>query len=84
MTSVGLFEAKTHLSKLIDRVAAGEEVLITRHGSPVAKLTPVHSRSPQAVEQAVTRIRKLREDLKRQGVRVSRSEIRKWISQGRH
>ena len=34
MITVGAFEAKTHLSALLDRVAAGEEVVITKHGSP--------------------------------------------------
>lgn len=40
MTSVGAFEAKTHLSALLDRVERGEQVTITRHGRPVAKLVP--------------------------------------------
>ena len=40
MMSVGAFEAKTHLSALLDRVEDGEEVTITRHGRPVAKLIP--------------------------------------------
>jgi len=34
-------EAKTHLSKLLDRVAAGEEVVIARYGKPVARMLPV-------------------------------------------
>ncbi len=38
MITVGAFEAKTHLSALLDRVARGEEVLITKHGKPVARL----------------------------------------------
>ncbi len=41
MESVGLFEAKTHLSELIARAERGEEVIITRHNKPVAKLVPV-------------------------------------------
>ncbi|MCX6593680.1 MAG: type II toxin-antitoxin system prevent-host-death family antitoxin [Acidobacteria bacterium] len=36
--TVGAFEAKTKLSELLDRVERGEEVLITRHGTPVARL----------------------------------------------
>ena len=39
--SIGLFEAKTHLSELINRVERGEEVVITRHNKAVAKLVPV-------------------------------------------
>jgi prevent-host-death family protein len=41
MTTVTLVEAKANLSKLIDRVEAGEAVVITRHGRPVANLSPV-------------------------------------------
>jgi prevent-host-death family protein len=36
--SVGVHEAKTHLSRLLDDVAAGEEVVITRRGEPAARL----------------------------------------------
>ncbi len=36
--SVGVHEAKTHLSRLLDAVAAGEEIVITRRGQEVAKL----------------------------------------------
>jgi prevent-host-death family protein len=39
--SIGLFEAKTHLSELIARAERGEEVIITRHNKPVAKLVPI-------------------------------------------
>jgi len=39
--SIGLFEAKTHLSELIARAERGEEVIITRHNKPVAKLVPM-------------------------------------------
>jgi len=39
--SVGVHEAKTHLSALLERVAAGEEIVITRRGEPLAKLSAV-------------------------------------------
>jgi prevent-host-death family protein len=39
--TVGAYEAKTHLSKLLEKVEAGEEITITKHGAPVAKLVPV-------------------------------------------
>ena len=35
---VSVYDAKTHLSRLIDKAMAGEEILITRHGRPVARL----------------------------------------------
>jgi prevent-host-death family protein len=41
MAEVGVHQAKTHLSRLLQRVAAGEEIVITRSGRPVAKLVPV-------------------------------------------
>jgi prevent-host-death family protein len=37
---VGAYEAKTHFSELLERVAAGEQITITRHGAPVARLVP--------------------------------------------
>ena len=40
MREVGVLTAKTHLSALIDQVENGEEVVITRHGRPVARLVP--------------------------------------------
>lgn len=46
--SVGVHEAKTHLSRLLDDVAAGEEVLITRRGEPAARLVALHTRTPRA------------------------------------
>ncbi|MBI3783152.1 MAG: type II toxin-antitoxin system Phd/YefM family antitoxin [Deltaproteobacteria bacterium] len=42
MTEVNIHEAKTHLSKLLARVARGEEVIIARAGRPVARLVPVN------------------------------------------
>lgn len=47
MITVGVHEAKTHLSRLLRRVAAGEEVLITSGGEPVARLVPVAQRPPR-------------------------------------
>jgi len=44
MRKIGAFEAKTHLSGLLDDVAAGETVIITKRGSPVARLVPVDDR----------------------------------------
>jgi prevent-host-death family protein len=41
MASVGAYEAKTHLPALLERVAKGEHITITKHGVPVAQLIPV-------------------------------------------
>jgi prevent-host-death family protein len=40
MTRVGTFEAKTHLTQLLERVARGERIIITNRGKPVAMLVP--------------------------------------------
>ena len=49
MIEVNVHEAKTHLSKLLRRVAAGEEIVIARAGKPIARLLPVHSEAPRAL-----------------------------------
>jgi len=41
METINVHEAKTHLSRLLARVEAGEEIVISRHGEPVARLVPV-------------------------------------------
>jgi prevent-host-death family protein len=43
MAEVGILEAKTHLSQLVQRVERGEEIVLTRHGKAVARLAPVRS-----------------------------------------
>ena len=55
MDSIGAYEAKTHLPRLLDRVARGDSMIITRHGKPVARLVPVSSDRERARE-AATRI----------------------------
>ena len=44
MSEVGVHEAKTHLSRLLRQVMAGDEVVITRGGAPIARLVPVDGR----------------------------------------
>jgi prevent-host-death family protein len=45
--AVNIHQAKTHLSRLIERVEAGEEITIARAGRPVARLVPVQQRRPR-------------------------------------
>jgi prevent-host-death family protein len=58
MDTIGAFEAKTHLSSLLDRVAKGERFTITKHGMPVAELVPVaaddQARRLDAIERLKT------------------------------
>ena len=56
MHAVGLFDAKTHLSEYVARAEAGEEVIITRHNKPVAKIVPLHAKAvPQKIPKFVQR-----------------------------
>jgi prevent-host-death family protein len=48
MTEVGMHEAKTKLSQLVERAERGEEVVITRNGKPVVRLIPVEARASLA------------------------------------
>ena len=63
MKTIGARELRTHLSKLLDRVARGEHLTITKHGKPVAQLVPVTTREERA-QEAVDRITELRRDIK--------------------
>ncbi len=63
METIGAYEAKTHLPKLLDRVVRGERLTITRHGKPVAKLIPVATDQEQARE-ALERIIERRKHIK--------------------
>jgi prevent-host-death family protein len=60
MITVGAFEAKTHLSTLLDRVAGGEEVVITKHGKPVARLVSVGNIDRERVAEAFDKLKRLR------------------------
>jgi prevent-host-death family protein len=60
-TTVGAFEAKTHLADLLDRVERGEVVTISRRGRPVAKLVPAGDGDSDRAAQAVARLRALRQ-----------------------
>jgi prevent-host-death family protein len=58
MREIGAFEAKNTLGALLDMVQQGEQVVITRHGKPVARLVPeVVTRDRSAAKAAVERIR---------------------------
>jgi prevent-host-death family protein len=60
MRTVGTFEANTQLSALLERVARGEEVIITRYGRAVARLVPVGAVSRDRLERTVARLKAFR------------------------
>jgi len=64
MESVGAFEAKTHLSELLDRVEQGEKITITRHGVPTAMLVPVTEAQRKLThDEVVEAFRELRKSI---------------------
>jgi len=54
---IGAYEAKTHFSALLERVARGEQVVITKHGRPIARLVPIDRTGPDQRREAVERLR---------------------------
>jgi prevent-host-death family protein len=59
MITVGAFEAKTNLSALLDKVEAGEEIQITRHGKPVARLVASPEKTIANPAELIERINRL-------------------------
>jgi len=77
--TVGAYEAKTHLSELLERVQAGEEITITKHGAPVAKLVPITKEvSTEERTAAIRRIQKLSS-----GLSLGEWKIKDLIREGR-
>lgn len=60
MEAVGVYEAKTHLARLLERVRQGESLTITRHGVPVARLVPAQEDARERALDAARRIRSRR------------------------
>jgi prevent-host-death family protein len=60
MATVGAFEAKTHLSALLERVSRGEEITITRNGKPLARLVPVNVIDRARIDQTIAKLKSLR------------------------
>lgn len=84
---MGLFEAKTHLSELVARVEAGDEIVITRHNKPVAKLVPITSEiSPELYQQrlqAMAGLQEIGREIAARGGPITVDEILAWRDEGR-
>jgi prevent-host-death family protein len=79
-SSVGSYEAKSHLPALLERVARGERITITRHGKPVAQLVPVEPADRPDVKQVVKDMLAYRDQQK---VTLGGVTIRELIDEGR-
>lgn len=79
METVGTFEAKTHLSELLDRVGKGEVITITRHGIPAAMLVPVGGIGKRLTHKEIVEgMRALRKRIK-----PDRMSVREMVEEGR-
>jgi prevent-host-death family protein len=62
MATVGSYEAKTHLPRLLERVERGETITITRHGKPVARLVPAAPTPPRPeIAEVIEAMRRFQE-----------------------
>lgn len=81
MERVGIYDARSRLSELVDRVEAGEVVVLTRRGRPVVRMVrATEDARAKARAEAVQRIHALR---KRMRLRIGRAEVRRAIARGR-
>jgi prevent-host-death family protein len=77
MKEVGSYEAKTHLSALLDRVARGERITITKHGVPVAVLVPFDPQRRTDPAETIAELRRFRRGRKLGG------KLKRAIEEGR-
>ena len=81
MERIGIYDARSRLSELVERVEAGEEVILMRRGHPVVRMIRAGDKTrADARAAAVKRIRALR---KRMNLRISRAQVRQAIAKGR-
>jgi prevent-host-death family protein len=84
MASVTAFEAKTRFGELLERVSKGEEVVITRHDKPVARLIPEGAQRLDTVKRSVQGLRDLQQRIRRRTkTNLSDREVRAAIDEGR-
>jgi prevent-host-death family protein len=85
MKHVGIFEAKTNLSALVEEVEKGGSVIITRHGKPVAKLVPALAElTKEEIARRSEAIKQIRETARELNIKATPEEIKSWINVGRH
>ncbi len=78
MVTISVNQMKTLLPQLLERVAQGEEITITRRGIPIAKLTPPSKSRQEDVKKVIEEMRKLRK-----GITLGGLKIKDLIQEGR-
>jgi prevent-host-death family protein len=83
MKQIGVYDAKTHLTQLLDEVERGETIEITRHGHPVARVIPVHEEPERlSVAEAIEEMHRLREEIATSHPGVT-YDVKALINEGR-
>ena len=78
-STFGAYDAKTHFSEILQRVEGGEEIIITRHGTPIAQIVPVGKKSTvDQRREAIAAIRALSGRNRLRGLNVN-----EMIAEGR-
>jgi len=75
---VGSYEAKTHLPRLLERVTKGERITITKHGVPIAVLTPASVNRRKSPARTIEELRRFR-----RGRKLRRGSLKQMIQEGR-
>jgi prevent-host-death family protein len=86
LATVPAFEAKTRFGELLDRVIGGEEIIITRHGKPVARIIPEGGRSLEEIRRAAEGLEVLQQEIAAFCAgkpAVSWKEFRCFVEEGR-
>jgi prevent-host-death family protein len=78
MVTVGSYEAKTHLPQLLERVAKGETITITKHGVPVARLVPLEEKQRPDARRVIEEVLEFRKAHPLNG-----EALKEWINEGR-
>jgi prevent-host-death family protein len=79
MQTVGAYQAKTHLAELLDRVAKGESITITKHGKAIAQLVPAQEEKPD-VRKVIDDMLEFRD---KANITLDGISIRELIEEGR-
>jgi prevent-host-death family protein len=83
MRHVPIAEFKDKLSEIVTAAEAGEEIIITRHGREIVRLTATQEAIRARRVAALDNLAALKVQLKADGVNISREEVREWIEEGR-
>jgi prevent-host-death family protein len=86
MATIPAFEAKTKFGELLDRVIGGEEIVITRHEKPVARLIPEGTRSLEDIRRAAEGLEALQREIAAHGTgqrAMSWKEFKSYVEEGR-